>query len=121
MPYTIACVAGGFKGLEIVAPATKTARKNTREQRKIREARRGREKPPAAKPRVNELFAPNNAKSNSVITTIMFDVTRTIKITLKRYHISKRNTNTVRSRPRFLASPVPYLPNFSLPARVFPR
>ncbi len=37
--YAIAC---GFKGLEFVALATKTARKNTRGQRKIREARRGR-------------------------------------------------------------------------------
>ena len=32
----MACVAGGFKGLEFVAQATKTARKNTRGQRKIR-------------------------------------------------------------------------------------
>ncbi len=38
----VACVAGGFKGLEFMALATKSARKNTRGQRKIREARRGR-------------------------------------------------------------------------------
>ena len=66
--YAIACVAGGFKGLEFVALATKTARKNTRGQRKIRpggEARATRENageknrlPQAAKPRVNELSPP---------------------------------------------------------------
>ena len=47
----------------------------------------------------------------------MFDVTRTIKITLKRYRISKQNTNTL--SPAFSSVARASLPNFSLPARFF--
>ncbi len=62
--YAIACVAGGFKGLEFVALATKTARKTRVGSEKLGRrgagdaGKRGREKPPAAKPRVNELSPP---------------------------------------------------------------